>query len=83
MLFMKLVEAIGVIGEYDRPDDAGHVTKEINIIEWNEEYGPVLDIRKWQDGVPRRGISISEDELDAFFDALQRAYPDRFWKKDY
>ena len=78
----KLVEPIGVFGEYDRPDGKGRVTKEVNIVDWGE-FGPVLDIRKWQSGSPRHGISIANDELDAFFDALQRAFPDRFWKKDY
>jgi len=78
----KLIESYGVIGEYDRPDGKGHVTKEVNLVDWGE-FGPMLDIRKWQDGEPRRGISIAADELDAFFAALQEAFPDRFWRKDY
>lgn len=73
----SVVEQIGVFSEYDVPSEGTVATKEINIVAWGD-YPPALDIRKWKDGEPKRGITINDHELDAFFEALRKAYPERF-----
>lgn len=71
----KVVERLGVFSEYGSNQT---VTKEINIMEWGDHHGPALDIRKWKDGEPGKGVSIKDEELDKFFEILRHAYPDRF-----
>lgn len=71
------VEHIGVFGKYDKPSEGAVVTKEVNIVAWDGK-APALDIRKWQDDEPKKGITIEDHELDDFFAALRKAYPERF-----
>lgn len=73
----NVVEQIGVFSEYDNSTEGTVVTKEINIVSWGD-YPPALDIRKWKDGEPKKGITINDHELDDFFAALRKAYPERF-----
>ena len=73
----SVVEQIGVFSEYENRSEGTLVTKEVNIVAWGD-YPPALDIRKWQDGEPKKGISINDQELDDFFAMLRKAYPDRF-----
>ena len=44
-------------------------TKELNIIRW-KKMAPVYDIRKWEDGKPKKGISLSKEEAQELYAAL-------------
>ena len=49
---------------------APEYTKEVNIMTWNQS-DPKLDIRRWENGYPRKGISLNNDEAKKLFEALQ------------
>lgn len=37
--------------------------KEVNLVRWGEEGKEIyVDIRKWKDGVPGKGISLTREE---------------------
>lgn len=44
-------------------------SKELNMILWNEK-GPYYDIRKWENGLPKKGISLNRKEAIALYSAL-------------
>ena len=52
----ELVRRIAVLG--GRQDGT---TKEINIVRWGV-YGPQIDIRRWRNGEPNKGITLNEEE---------------------
>ncbi len=71
------VQVLKHFGAFSGETGAGHVTKEINRVMWGA-YGPYLDIRKWKDGTPKRGIAITAEEEPAFFQLLRTAAPEQF-----
>ena len=48
----ELVKRIAVIGGKE-----GSVTKEVNLVKWGV-FDPMIDIRRWQNGEPSKGISL-------------------------
>ena len=63
----ELGKKIAVIG-----GKADGVAKEINIVKWGV-YNPMIDIRRWQNGEPKKGISLSYEEAKKLLEALQEA----------
>lgn len=57
----------------------GEVTKQVNLISWNDKAA-VLDIRAWSGkGKPYKGISLSTSEAIALRDALNGVeFPSEF-----
>lgn len=45
-------------------------TKELNLVKWRSTMEPMYDIRKWEEGKPGKGISLSEEEARALYEAL-------------
>lgn len=62
----ELVKKIAVLGS-----KADSVAKEINIVKWGV-YNPMIDIRRWQNGEPKKGISLSHKEAKKLLEALQK-----------
>lgn len=62
----ELIKKIAVIG--GKP---GGITKEINIVKWSV-CNPMIDIRRWQNGEPKKGISLNEEEAGKLLEALQK-----------
>lgn len=62
----ELVKKIAVIG-----GKADSMSKEINIVKWGV-YNPMIDIRRWQNGEPKKGISLSGEEAKKLLEALQK-----------
>jgi len=58
----ELVKKIGVLG-------GKSTTKEINIMKWGV-YPPMVDIRRWENGEPKKGISLNENEAKKLLDFL-------------
>lgn len=56
-------------------------SKEVNLISWNRQP-PKLDIRRWENGYPRKGVSLSSLEAQTLFDAF-RSYFDDTGSKPY
>lgn len=53
--------------------------KEVNLVRWGDAKKPTLDIRRWDEkGNPRKGISLSEDEVKALCEILREAYASYF-----
>lgn len=52
----ELVKRIAVIGGKE-----GGVTKEVNLVKWGV-FDPMIDIRRWQNGEPSKGISLKYEE---------------------
>ena len=65
----QLIRSIGVFG-----GTAGATTKELNIVQWGSA-APMLDIRKWRNGEPGKGISVNDWELQKFLALLYAEYP--------
>lgn len=53
----KLLMDIGFVG-----GNINGTCKKISIIKWKHYPEPTIDIRKWKDGEPSRGISLSYKE---------------------
>lgn len=54
----KLIEQLGIIGRCESGD-----TLQLNLVSWYDRP-PVYDIRRFaHDGKPRKGITISREEL--------------------
>ena len=63
----EIVKKIAVIG--GKPDG---VTKEINIVKWGV-YDPNIDIRRWKNDEPGKGISLKRDEAQKLLETLKIA----------
>lgn len=64
----KIIRKIGTLG-----DASENAAKEVNIIQWGK-YAPSLDIRKWYNGKPGKGITLSEDEAEALYQYLKEEH---------
>ena len=67
---VDIIEHIGVIGT--KPNG---YTKEVNVVAWNGNR-PKVDIREWNadHDRPTRGITLTEDEAKALYEALKGRY---------
>lgn len=60
----ELVKRIAVIG-----GKQGGVTKEVNLVKWGV-FDPMIDIRRWQNGEPSKGISLKYEEVEKLLAVL-------------
>ncbi len=72
MFEYKIIKKIGVAGE-NRND-----TKEINIIKWSDN-APCIDVRRWRNGKPLKGIAFYPDEIDELIKLLKKAKKEVIW----
>lgn len=61
----ELVKKIAVLGGKE-----GGNTKEINIVRWGV-FPPMIDIRRWKDGAPSKGITLNAEETKRLYDVLK------------
>ena len=61
----ELVKRIAVIGG----KQVG-VTKEVNLVKWGV-FDPMIDIRRWQNGEPSKGISLKYEEAEKLLAVLE------------
>lgn len=61
----ELVKRIAVIG-----GKQGGVTKEVNLVKWGV-FDPMIDIRRWQNGEPSKGISLKYEEAEKLLAVLE------------
>ena len=66
MFEYEIIKKIGVAGE------TGNDTKEINIIKWSDN-APCIDVRRWRNGKPLKGIAFHPDEIDELIKLLKKA----------
>ena len=62
----EITERIAVISK----NNAGY-TLELNRVSYNG-YPAKLDLRKWKDGQPLKGVTLSDDEARSLLEALQK-----------
>ena len=60
----ELVKRIAVIGGKE-----GSVTQEVNLVKWGV-FDPMIDIRRWQNGEPSKGISLKYEEAEKLLAVL-------------
>lgn len=60
----ELVKRVAVIGGKE-----GGVTKEVNLVKWGV-FDPMIDIRRWQNGEPSKGISLKYEEAEKLLAVL-------------
>lgn len=67
---VEIMEHISVLGK--KPNG---YTKEVNVVAWNGN-SPKVDIREWNEdhSRPTRGITLTEDEAKALYEALKGRY---------
>jgi len=65
----EIIEKLATLGNKNAP-----ITKELNIVQWGDDLDPRFDIRRWDAGVPLKGITLTEEEaydlameLNSFF----------------
>lgn len=77
-VFCKIIRDITVLSQEKKKS----TTKELKIVKWgpNEES---YDIRKWKNGEPYKGISLSEDEAYRLYLALKSEFDNQFIKLEY
>ena len=46
-------------------------TKEFNLVKWGA-MEPTYDIRKWEEDIPGKGITLSLEEAKELYDALDK-----------
>ena len=68
----KLVKHLGVLSS-----PAGDTAKTVSIVRWGD-LEPSLDIRKWENGEPKKGISLRGDEIRVLCHILKDEYPEYF-----
>lgn len=61
----ELVKKIAVLGGKE-----GGNTKEINIVRWGV-FPPMIDIRRWKDGEPSKGITLNAKETKRLYEVLK------------
>ena len=64
----EIVKKIAVLG--GKPDG---VTKEINIVKWGV-YDPMIDIRRWQEDIASKGISLKREDIRKY---IPKSYTDK------
>ena len=66
----ELVRKIAVLGGHE-----GGTTKELNIVRWGF-MPPQIDIRRWKEGEPSKGITLNNAESRKLLDALHQELTD-------
>lgn len=66
----EIVKKIAVLGGRE-----GGVTKELNLLRWGS-WDAMYDIRRWDDGKPKKGISLRPEEAEKLLLALGGALKD-------
>lgn len=66
MFNFEVTERIAILSS----TNAGY-TLELNRVSYNG-YPAKLDLRKWKDGNPLKGVTLSDDETRSLLEALQR-----------
>lgn len=66
----QITEHIATIGE-----TGGGYTTELNRVAYRD-YPPKLDLRKWWNGKPLKGITLTEEEARNLYNALAGALPE-------
>ncbi len=54
-------------------DNGKGYTLEMNMVSFGD-YKPKLDLRKWHDGQPMKGIQLTEEEARGLMAALQKHF---------
>ena len=68
----KVIKHLGMLSS-----PAGDTAKTVSIIQWGD-LEPSLDIRKWENNEPKKGISIRGDEIRMLCKLLKEEYPEYF-----
>lgn len=68
----KLIKHLGMLSA-----PGGDAVKTVSIVQWGE-LEPSLDIRKWENNEPKKGISIRGDEIRHLCKLLKEEYPEFF-----
>ena len=68
----KVIKHLGMLSS-----PAGDTAKTVSIIQWGD-MEPSLDIRKWENNEPKKGISIRGDEIKTLCKLLKEEYPEYF-----
>ena len=66
----KVIKHLGMLSS-----PAGDTAKTVSIIQWGD-LEPSLDIRKWENNEPKKGISIRGDEIKTLCKLLKEEYPE-------
>ena len=66
----KVIKHLGILSS-----PAGDTAKTVSIIQWGD-LEPSLDIRKWENNEPKKGISIRGDEIRMLCKLLKEEYPE-------
>lgn len=53
--------------------EEGGKTKELNIVKWGF-YEPSYDIRRWENGAPRKGITLNQTEALQLLNQLKKEF---------
>ena len=64
----EITERIAVLS-----DNGNGGTMELNVVSYGE-FKPKLDVRRWRNGQPLKGITLTDDEARALLTALQKKY---------
>ena len=48
-------------------------TKELNLVKWGS-YEPAYDIRRWENGAPRKGITLNREEAKKLLKCLKAEF---------
>ena len=68
----KVIKHLGMLSA-----PVGDTAKTVSIIQWGD-LEPSLDIRKWENNEPKKGISIRGDEIRMLCKLLKGEYPEYF-----
>ena len=49
----------------------GAKTKELNLVKWGF-YEPTFDIRRWEGGMPKKGITLNREEAQMLLNSLKK-----------
>ena len=66
----KVIKHLGMLSS-----PAGDTAKTVSIIQWGD-LEQSLDIRKWENNEPKKGISIRGDEIKTLCKLLKEEYPE-------
>ncbi len=66
MIHYEITKKIAVLG-----GEAGANTKELNLVKWGC-YEPAFDIRRWERGAPRKGITLNREEAELLLKYLKK-----------
>ena len=68
----KVIKHLGMLSS-----PAGDTAKTVSIVQWGD-LEPSLDIRKWENNEPKKGISIRGDEIRMLCKLLKEEYLEYF-----